>query len=253
MLPSSLISLLVQPKCILFFTGFTCLGIWNGHKNTHSATTELLRNYSTQSVVTNTHDSMLPACLRTRGPYQLTSGTLHKNEQITLSFVNSRILTIQPACICQVDFSQFLYKPQARIELPVITIIDTFQLPPARDTVESTYDPEYYIEAPAQGGLVQKQAARLIVIRRRKMKKHKLKKLRKRMKFEWAKVRQRREMRKEKAFQAGLIAQIKQAEKFDAEKYVAERLQKAHKVPLPRTWKGKRLPFFIIKQKLGIK
>lgn len=33
-----------------------------------------------------------------------------------------------------------------------------------------------------------KQAARLIVIRRRKMKKHKLRKLRKKMKFEWAKV-----------------------------------------------------------------
>lgn len=33
------------------------------------------------------------------------------------------------------------------------------------------------------------QAARLIVIRKRKMKKHKLKKLRKKMKFEWAKVR----------------------------------------------------------------
>lgn len=33
-----------------------------------------------------------------------------------------------------------------------------------------------------------KQAARLIVIRRRKMRKHKLKKLRKRMKFEWLKV-----------------------------------------------------------------
>lgn len=36
---------------------------------------------------------------------------------------------------------------------------------------------------------VGKQAARLIVIRRRKMKKHKLRKLRKRMKFAWAKVR----------------------------------------------------------------
>jgi hypothetical protein len=149
--------------------------------------------------------------------------------------------------------SQFLCKPHARTELPFISIIDTFQLPSVRDIVDSTYDPKYYIEAPTQGGLIQKQAARLIVIRRRKMKKHKLKKLRKKMKFEWAKVRQRREMRKEKAFQAVLIAQIKEAEKFDAEKYVAERLQEAHKVPLPRTWKGKRLPFFIIKQKLGIK
>lgn len=34
-----------------------------------------------------------------------------------------------------------------------------------------------------------KQAVKLIVIRRHKMRKHKLKKLRKKMKFEWAKVR----------------------------------------------------------------
>jgi len=97
------------------------------------------------------------------------------------------------------------------------------------------------------------EAARLIVIRRRKMKKHKLKKLRRKMKFEWAKVRQRREMRKEKAFQATLLAQIKQAESFSAEQYVAETLRQANEVPLPRYWKGKRLPAFIIKQKLGIK
>ncbi|XP_003736426.2 uncharacterized protein Pdhb isoform X2 [Drosophila pseudoobscura] len=97
------------------------------------------------------------------------------------------------------------------------------------------------------------EAARLIVIRRRKMKKHKLKKLRRKMKFEWAKVRQRREMRKEKAFQAKLMAQIKQAESFSAEQHVAEILRQANDNPLPRFWKGRRLPAFIIKQKLGIK
>ncbi|XP_032596078.1 uncharacterized protein LOC6567379 isoform X2 [Drosophila grimshawi] len=97
------------------------------------------------------------------------------------------------------------------------------------------------------------EAARLIVIRRRKMKKHKLKKLRRKMKFEWAKVRQRREMRKEKAFQGQLMAQIKQAESFSAEQHVAEILRQANEVPLPRYWKGRRLPAFIIKQKLGIK
>ncbi|XP_062712061.1 uncharacterized protein LOC115268075 [Aedes albopictus] len=96
------------------------------------------------------------------------------------------------------------------------------------------------------------QAARLIVIRRRKMRKHKLKKLRKKMKYEWAKVRQRRELRKEKAFQAGLISQIKEAERFSAEMYVAEKLRQANDTPIPRFWKGKRLPQFIIKQKLGI-
>ncbi|XP_050318285.1 uncharacterized protein LOC126751796 isoform X2 [Bactrocera neohumeralis] len=97
------------------------------------------------------------------------------------------------------------------------------------------------------------EAARLIVIRRRKMKKHKLKKLRRKMKFEWAKVRQRREMRKEKAFQAKLIAQVKAGEAFNAEQYVEEQLRKANENPLPRYWKGRRLPAFIIKEKLGIK
>ncbi|XP_054725656.1 uncharacterized protein LOC129235690 isoform X2 [Anastrepha obliqua] len=97
------------------------------------------------------------------------------------------------------------------------------------------------------------EAARLIVIRRRKMKKHKLKKLRRKMKFEWAKVRQRREMRKEKAFQAKLIAQVKAGEAFNAEQYVEEQLRTANENPLPRTWKGRRLPAFIIKEKLGIK
>lgn len=97
------------------------------------------------------------------------------------------------------------------------------------------------------------EAARLIVIRRRKMKKHKLKKLRRKMKFEWAKVRQRREMRKEKAFQAKLVSQVKEAEAFSAEQYVSDVLRQANEVPLPRYWKGRRLPAFIIKQKLGIK
>uniref|UniRef100_A0A182R050 Ribosomal protein mS38 C-terminal domain-containing protein n=1 Tax=Anopheles farauti TaxID=69004 RepID=A0A182R050_9DIPT len=97
-----------------------------------------------------------------------------------------------------------------------------------------------------------KQAARLIVIRRRKMRKHKLKKLRKRMKFEWLKVRQRRELKKEKLFQAELLNQIKEAEKFSAEAYVASKLRQATEVPLPRFYNGKRLPQFIIKQKMGL-
>lgn len=84
------------------------------------------------------------------------------------------------------------------------------------------------------------------------MKRHKLRKLRKKMKFEWAKLRQKREMKKEKAFQAELIAQIKDAEKFDAVQYVAEKIKKATEVPIPKLWKGKRLPEFLIRQKLGL-
>lgn len=80
------------------------------------------------------------------------------------------------------------------------------------------------------------------------MKKHKRRKLWKRMKFEWAKRRQRREFRKEKLFQGEMVAQIKEAEKFSAEEYVEEKIKKATDVPLPRYWKGKRLPAFIIKE-----
>lgn len=71
------------------------------------------------------------------------------------------------------------------------------------------------------------EAAVMIKIRQRKMRKHRLKKLRKKMKFEWAKKKQKREMKKEKDFQGVLIAQIKEAEKFSAEEYVAEKLLRA--------------------------
>lgn len=59
-------------------------------------------------------------------------------------------------------------------------------------------------------------------------------------------------MKKEKEFQAGLIAQIKDAESFSAEQYVAEKIKKATDVPIPRFWEGKRLPEFIIREKLGL-
>lgn len=84
------------------------------------------------------------------------------------------------------------------------------------------------------------------------MKKHKLKKLRKRMRFEWGKRRQRRELRKEKAFQAELLAQIHKAEQFDAANYVSDKIRQATEVPIPKLWKGRRLPEFIIRQKLGL-
>lgn len=93
-----------------------------------------------------------------------------------------------------------------------LDIMPSFDLPPIEGQNESI------------------EAAIMIQIRRRKMKKHKLRKLRKRMKFEWAKVRQRREMRKEKEFQAGLLTQIREAEKFSAEEYVTMKLAKS-KVP----------------------
>ncbi|XP_003737735.1 aurora kinase A-interacting protein [Galendromus occidentalis] len=69
------------------------------------------------------------------------------------------------------------------------------------------------------------QCAVLIRIRRRKMKKHKLKKLRKRMRFVFAKLRFRREKAKEAQFKEELLCKIREAEEFDAEKYVKSVIQ----------------------------
>ncbi|XP_053611896.1 uncharacterized protein LOC128676029 [Plodia interpunctella] len=98
----------------------------------------------------------------------------------------------------------------------------------------------------------EKQATRLIVIRRRKMKKHQRRKLWKRMRHRWARVKQRRRQVKEKNFQNSLLAMVKEANEFSAEKYVTEKIQKANHTPLPTRWKHKRLPEFIIRQLMGL-
>ena len=97
------------------------------------------------------------------------------------------------------------------------------------------------------------------------MKKHKLKKLRKRMYLKFRAVRVRREKKKELAFRYKLMEkvsdifnlmlyvmtipclQISEARKFDVEKYVAEYLKDYHTPLLPLTYKGKRLPEWLIK------
>lgn len=140
----------------------------------------------------------------------------HHNDRIPTSFVQ-----FSPNMIERRPLPPVLDAPKVNssdvFELPSCSVIDLLQEIPVKD-----------ISAPPAGNVTEKIAARLIVIRRRKMKKHKLRKLRKRMKFEWAKIRQRRELRKEKKFQAGLLRQIKKAESFDAKQFVARKLAKAH-------------------------
>lgn len=65
-------------------------------------------------------------------------------------------------------------------------------------------------------------------------------------------LRQRRELRKEKLFQAELIEKCKMAEAFSAEQYVDKRLAKYNEIIIPKTWKGRRLPEFLIREKMGL-
>lgn len=91
-----------------------------------------------------------------------------------------------------------------------------------------------------------KQAARLIVIRRSKMKKHKRRKLAKKMKFIWAKALQRKEWKKEKNFLNGLLNKINEARKFSAEEYVRDTIKQATEEVIPRMWKGRKMPKWLI-------
>lgn len=111
-----------------------------------------------------------------------------------------------------------------------LPLIDTsFQLPPTENILE-------------------KLAIRMIVIRRKKMKKHKKRKLRKKMKFKWAKIRANRNVLKEKLFQAELVTQIKEAHNFDPKKYIEGRLAILDKEILPKTYRGEILSPEMIKK-----
>ncbi|XP_012275556.1 uncharacterized protein LOC105697104 [Orussus abietinus] len=135
-------------------------------------------------------------------------------------------------------------------ELPIVPII-RIREPPVKVHVDNGETRRVSIEAPQQGIIEEKQAARLIVIRRRKMRKHKLRKLRKRIKFIRLKIRQKRELKKEKIFQAELLAQIKQAENFDAKEYVASRIKELTKEELPKRYRGEVLPVDLIREFLA--
>lgn len=87
---------------------------------------------------------------------------------------------------------------------------------------------------PIEGQPETYEAAVMVEIRRLKMKKHKYKKLQKKMKFVFAKRKLKRQMKREKEFQAELLAQIRDAEKFTAEKYVEEKLIRLKEKPRTR-------------------
>lgn len=134
------------------------------------------------------------------------------------------------------------------IEIPVARI------PPLQEPTKNIsiqYEspvPQTSVDLPTTGNNFEKLAVHLIRIRRKKMMKHKRKKLRKKMKYVWAKLRQNRNKQKIKKFTMEMIAKIKEAQAFDAEKYVKEKLSILNKEILPRTYMGEILPPEMIKQ-----
>lgn len=75
----------------------------------------------------------------------------------------------------------------------------------------------------------------MLMIRREKMNKHRLRKFRKKYMALLKKIRTKREIKKEKLFRAELLAQIREAEKFDAEAYVKNVLSTIDRSPVRET------------------
>ena len=112
-------------------------------------------------------------------------------------------------------------------------------------------EPEVFkkrVYEPSDQPLVKKHAIRMIVLRRRKMKKHQLKKLWQRMYLKFRTNREAREKKKEYEFRGRLAGKVSDARKFSAEKYVEDYLNDYHTPLMPKTYEGKRLPEWLIKE-----
>lgn len=110
------------------------------------------------------------------------------------------------------------------VENPLIGILNDITIP--TEIVQKNIDLPPTVANEPKLTRTGKYEYNMLIVRRKKMRKHKLKKLRKKMKFFLAKQNQKREWKKEKKFQEGLLGQIREAEKFSAEEYVADKLAK---------------------------
>lgn len=100
---------------------------------------------------------------------------------------------VQSLVLPQIAVAQnkWIYRENDQIRLPLISNIVNVELPNGQIWVPPISEPteQDIIEAPSSNSSdTVIEAARLITIRKKKMKKHKLRKLRKRLKFERAKV-----------------------------------------------------------------
>jgi len=96
--------------------------------------------------------------------------------------------------------------------------------------------------------VVSKHAIRMIVLRRKKMKKHQRKKLWQKMGLRFKANIVAREKRKELEFRARLQAKVTAARKFSAERHLSDYLEDFHRELLPKTYQGHRLPEWLIKE-----
>lgn len=112
-------------------------------------------------------------------------------------------------------------------------------------------EPEKIIIDPGQRE--EKKAHRMLIIRRKKLNKHFRVKRRRKNKFLIAKIHRERRMDKEVRFRQEIATQLKEAENFNAEEYVAQKLEMFRKEILPNRLYGKLMPAFVIEDHIAKK
>jgi hypothetical protein len=153
------------------------------------------------------------------------------NIPLSVPILNPLHLDFEQLCsIAPASQYPFIIPPMIPIESPGIGNGINQKLPSIWRIEKCDPVPEAYreIHAPTLDHLkIEKQAARLVRIRRSKMNKHQYKKLKKRMGRTWAKYRQRRKMRRLKVFYTTQSSIIEKAKAFDPEVYVRTYIQAA--------------------------
>jgi aurora kinase A-interacting protein len=184
-----------------------------------------LRNFSISS---NSSNSILPA----------------SSHQINSNF-NPLFAPRTSNLVKDIEIGGPLWRKKEILDLPLTNKIVENPLQITKIIEENQIEKD--LNLPTSRNQSEKQAKHgIIQIRKRKMRKHKRRKLWKKMRYVWAKVRQRKELKKEKRFQSEEYAKMAEARAFSAEEYVNNKLHLAKVPPLDRRWKGKRLPAFII-------
>jgi len=93
---------------------------------------------------------------------------------------------------------------------------------------------------------IKKHAIRMVILRRKKMRKHQFKRLWDRMYLKFRASKAARKKRREVNFRGNLAAKINEARKFNAEEFVNEYLDDFNTPLIPGTYKGKKLPQWLI-------
>ncbi len=143
-----------------------------------------------------------------------------------------------------IPLNRVVPKP-AILDKPCFNIITKIDVSlPQKVDIEPTkevYDPTQRQE---------KKAHRMLIIRRKKMNKHKYKKRCRKRRVQWRQREFERALKREAAFRQEIHAMLKEAKNFSAEEYVAQKLENYRREVLPNRIHGCRMPPFAVKDYL---